>query len=114
MFGQGAGKAVSLLLFCRGHGTVADFEPAQAFRAAAWKRFLLSFARADLPSPEVEHMAEPVEVSVVIPCLNEANSIGVCVEKAREALRSAGLRGEVVVADNGSTDGSVDIAAGLG
>lgn len=62
----------------------------------------------------MEHTTEPVDVSVVIPCLNEANSIGVCVEKALEALRAAGLRGEVVVADNGSSDGSVEIAAGLG
>src|SRR5256885_7771665 len=51
-----------------------------------------------------------VEVSVVIPCLNEANSIGFCVEKALRALAGAKLRGEVVVADNGSTDGSVEIA----
>jgi len=51
-----------------------------------------------------------VDVSVVIPCLNEANSIGICVCKATEAFRTAGLRGEVVVADNGSTDGSIDIA----
>src|SRR5256714_115015 len=51
-----------------------------------------------------------VEVSVVIPCLNEANSIGFCVEKAVRALTGAKLRGEVVVADNGSTDGSVEIA----
>src|SRR5256885_4178314 len=51
-----------------------------------------------------------VEVSVVIPCLNEAKSIGFCVEKAVRALAGAKLRGEVVVADNGSTDGSVEIA----
>jgi glycosyltransferase involved in cell wall biosynthesis len=55
-----------------------------------------------------------VDVSVVIPCLNEANSIGVCVSKAMEAFRVAGLRGEVVVADNGSTDGSIEIAEKLG
>src|SRR6202166_2651218 len=55
-----------------------------------------------------------VDVSVVIPCLNEANSIGVCVSKAMEAFRVAGLRGEVVVADNGSTDGSTEIAEKLG
>ena len=52
----------------------------------------------------------PVDVSVVIPCLNEANSIGICVEKAQKAFKDAGLRGEVVVADNGSTDGSIEIA----
>jgi glycosyltransferase involved in cell wall biosynthesis len=61
-----------------------------------------------------ETIAGATDVSVVIPCLNEANSIGICVRKAIEAFRSAGLRGEVVVADNGSTDGSVAIAESLG
>jgi len=54
--------------------------------------------------------ARPVEVSVVIPCLNEANSLAYCVDKARKALQEAGISGEVVVADNGSTDGSIAIA----
>jgi glycosyltransferase involved in cell wall biosynthesis len=53
---------------------------------------------------------EAVDVSVVIPCLNEANSLGSCIEKAQKAFADAGLRGEVVVADNGSTDGSIEIA----
>ena len=52
----------------------------------------------------------PIEVSVVIPCLNEAQSVGVCVKKARRALKQLGISGEVVVADNGSTDGSASIA----
>jgi glycosyl transferase family 2 len=51
-----------------------------------------------------------VEVSVVIPCLNEANSLAYCVDKAMKAFKAAGLSGEVVVADNGSTDGSIRIA----
>lgn len=51
------------------------------------------------------------EVSVVIPCLNEARSVGLCVDKALQAFRAAGIRGEVVVADNGSSDGSEKIAA---
>src|ERR1700704_478559 len=51
-----------------------------------------------------------VEVSVVIPCLNEANSLAYCVDKAMKAFEAAGLSGEVVVADNGSTDGSIQIA----
>src|SRR6266436_229388 len=50
------------------------------------------------------------EVSVVIPCLNEALSIASCVDKAFAALEAEGIRGEVVVSDNGSTDGSVEIA----
>ena len=62
----------------------------------------------------LEAADKPVDVSVVIPCLNEANSIGICVGKALDAFKSGGLRGEVVVADNGSTDGSTDIAEKLG
>ena len=56
----------------------------------------------------------PVEVSVVMPCLNEADTLGTCVGKALRAMAGAGIAGEVVVADNGSTDGSREIAAGLG
>ena len=44
----------------------------------------------------------PVDISVVIPCLNEAGSIGRCVDKALEGIRRSGLVGEVVVCDNGS------------
>jgi glycosyltransferase involved in cell wall biosynthesis len=58
--------------------------------------------------------AEEVEVSVVMPCLNEEATVGVCVRKARETLDRLGVRGEVVVADNGSTDRSVEIAASQG
>jgi glycosyltransferase involved in cell wall biosynthesis len=62
----------------------------------------------------VEKGQPQIEVSVVIPCLNEANSIGYCVEKAVSAFQAAGLSGEVVVADNGSTDGSIELAEKLG
>jgi glycosyltransferase involved in cell wall biosynthesis len=57
---------------------------------------------------------EKVEVSVVLPCLNERETVGICVSKAIAALSEAGLRGEVIVADNGSTDGSDDIARSAG
>src|SRR2546427_3333837 len=50
------------------------------------------------------------EVSVVIPCLNEERSIGFCIDKALTAFNEAGISGEVVVADNGSADNSVEIA----
>jgi glycosyltransferase involved in cell wall biosynthesis len=59
---------------------------------------------------ERRDMSHGVEVSVVIPCLNEANSLAYCVDKAMKAFREAGLSGEVIVADNGSTDGSIQIA----
>jgi len=55
-----------------------------------------------------------VEVSVVMPCLDEHETVGVCVQKAVGALTHSGLTGEVIVADNGSTDGSVEIAESLG
>ena len=45
-------------------------------------------------------------VSIVMPCLNEAESLAPCIEKAQDAMAKAGVPGEVIVADNGSTDGS--------
>jgi glycosyltransferase involved in cell wall biosynthesis len=54
-----------------------------------------------------------VELSIVMPCLNEAETIGRCIEKAREFLRVHQVRGEIVIADNGSTDDSIDIATRL-
>jgi glycosyltransferase involved in cell wall biosynthesis len=57
-----------------------------------------------------EEALRPVEVSVVIPCLNESRSIGYCIDKAWAGLRTAGVRGEVVVSDNGSIDSSIEIA----
>jgi glycosyltransferase involved in cell wall biosynthesis len=54
------------------------------------------------------------EVSVVMPCLNEADTIETCILKATNALRAAGIAGEVIVADNGSTDGSDSRAERLG
>jgi glycosyltransferase involved in cell wall biosynthesis len=62
----------------------------------------------------VENPAEPAteecEISVVMPCLNEARTVGCCVDKALLALRALGVRAEVVIADNGSNDGSQQIA----
>jgi glycosyltransferase involved in cell wall biosynthesis len=58
--------------------------------------------------------AEPLELSVVIPCLNEAQTIAVCIERALRAMADHGIRGEVVVSDNGSTDGSIEISTAAG
>src|SRR5688572_10182332 len=54
------------------------------------------------------------ELTIVMPCLNEAETLGTCVEKAVRALRENTIDGEVVIADNGSTDGSQEIATRLG
>src|SRR4051794_11481485 len=54
------------------------------------------------------------EISVVLPCLNEADTLGTCIAKAQTAFAEHGLDGEVVVADNGSTDGSIEIAESMG
>jgi glycosyltransferase involved in cell wall biosynthesis len=55
-----------------------------------------------------------IDVSLVLPCLDEAGSVGACVTEALDAMRAAGLRGEVVVVDNGSTDGSPELAEAAG
>src|ERR1700740_3314431 len=63
---------------------------------------------------EAAPATELLDVSVVIPCLNEANSVGTCIDKAYSAFRVHNLMGEVIVADNGSADGSIEIAESRG
>ena len=55
-----------------------------------------------------------VEVSVVMPCLNEADTLETCIRKAQRAMQEHGITGEVIVADNGSTDGSQEITLRTG
>jgi glycosyltransferase involved in cell wall biosynthesis len=55
-----------------------------------------------------------MELTVVLPCLNEAETVAVCVAKAVRSIEENGIEGEVVVADNGSTDGSQQLAADAG
>jgi glycosyltransferase involved in cell wall biosynthesis len=65
-------------------------------------------------TPDDADAAEGYEVSVVLPCLNEARTVATCVGKALQTLRRLGIRGEVIVVDNGSTDGSVELAERAG
>jgi hypothetical protein len=57
---------------------------------------------------------DTVELSIVLPCLNEAETIETCIRKAQSSIATMGISGEVVVADNGSTDGSQEIARRVG
>jgi hypothetical protein len=75
---------------------VEPAQPAQAFARDAGKE------------------SEPIELTVVMPCLNEAETLGTCIDKANRALGESGIVGEVVVADNGSSDGSRAIAVERG
>src|SRR5687768_11137549 len=58
--------------------------------------------------------AGAVELSIVLPCLNEADTLATCIIKAQRALESERIAGEVIVADNGSSDGSQEIGESLG
>jgi glycosyltransferase involved in cell wall biosynthesis len=66
------------------------------------------------PSNDREPAETAVELTILMPCLNEARTLPVCIAKARGFLARADVEGEVLVADNGSTDGSQDIARDLG
>jgi glycosyltransferase involved in cell wall biosynthesis len=66
------------------------------------------------PTVAADSQLETPELSIVMPCLNEAKTVGICVTKALAWLQRQDIHGEVIVADNGSTDGSGAIAARLG
>ena len=59
-------------------------------------------------------MSESLDLTIMMPCLNEAETIARCIEKAKIGLQRSGVTGEILIADNGSTDGSQAIAEKLG
>jgi len=61
-----------------------------------------------------DNLGDDIMISIVMPCLNEARTLGNCVSKAQRSLMRMGVPGEVVVANNGSTDGSAEIALACG
>jgi len=70
-------------------------------------------AEAAHPAP-APHLAGPLELTILMPCLNEAETLATCIDKAMGYLARSGVAGEVVIADNGSTDGSQEIARAHG
>lgn len=81
------------------HGSTVDEPQLALVRGEGWP-----------PRP----LPEAPELSVVLPCLDEAETLAVCISKVQLQLAELGIEGEVVVADNGSTDGSRAIAGGMG
>jgi Glycosyl transferase family 2 len=77
---------------------------------ASFQKLHLSVSQGDRRGPKTA----TIELSIVMPCLNERETLGSCIRRAHEALSANGISGEVVVADNGSTDGSVEIALASG
>ena len=55
-----------------------------------------------------------IDLTILLPCLNESETLGICITKAKKSLELSDLTGEILVADNGSSDGSQDIATNLG
>src|ERR1700728_4348617 len=66
------------------------------------------------PAEILETVSGTVDVSVVMPCLNESLTLGTCIKKAQATIDRLGVRGEIIVADNGSSDGSQSLAESLG
>ena len=81
---------------------------------------LISRSEVSRSEVEAQHIVvplrqeEPIELSVVMPCLNEEETLATCIGKAQRAIADANIAGEIIVADNGSTDRSIEIAAQLG
>ena len=69
---------------------------------------------AQRPAQRRDDAPTTVEISIVMPCLNEVETLEVCIAKAREAIEKGGYSAEIIVADNGSNDGSQLVARELG
>lgn len=76
----------------------------------AHQREIANWAKSD----QLADVDEAVELSIVMPCLDEADTVGTCILKAIYSFEQLGIRGEVIIADNGSRDDSVEIAESLG
>jgi len=73
-----------------------------------------SAVKANQRKNNLDVVRENIELTVLMPCLNEAETLATCIQKAQGYLRESNVIGEVLIADNGSTDGSQEIALNLG
>ena len=89
---------------------VAARDTAAGSAAAADRRKVVDPAAPTRPDAR----ADVCELSIVLPCLNESETLAVCIRKALGSLARLGVTGEVIIADNGSTDGSQAIATAEG
>jgi len=95
----------------------SDWEPRDGTkrgRRAADRMATISTAVTPVEVAQTPVVTDSIEVSVVMPCLNEEKSVGVCVKKAIAGLAASGRVGEVIVCDNGSSDNSVEVAKAAG
>jgi len=89
--------------------------PVKGISDPVMKTVIAAIGRETDATSTVESLTSgPVAVSAVIPCLNEEQTLATCIEKALQGIAELGVNGEVVVADNGSSDRSVEIAQALG
>ena len=86
----------------------------QSAKGADWPLFSSSAATPAVEPASEAAKLDRVELTILMPCLNEARTVGQCVAAARGFLQRAGIAGEVLVADNGSSDGSREIAQAAG
>ena len=87
----------------------------QREKGAGWPLFSWTGADGAALAPSVPSGGpDGVELTILMPCLNEARTVAECVKVAGDFLRRSGIRGEVLVADNGSTDGSQALAEAAG
>jgi glycosyltransferase involved in cell wall biosynthesis len=88
--------------------------PEPTSTATANGKFVVDTALVGSRPAEPTPVTETCELSIVLPCLNEAETVETCIRKAQRSLKSLGAAGEVIIADNGSTDGSQEIARAAG
>jgi glycosyltransferase involved in cell wall biosynthesis len=82
--------------------------------AVAREMLTMEMGTPTQPARDPAARGETPEVSIVMPCLNEVRTVGQCIRRASQALQDHCISGEIIVADNGSTDGSQALAARLG